>query len=78
MWAVLDAFLSKEAWAAIVYTQSSNEVGGRGCSGAAVGQRKKADDKKRLNLKSLAADFPTLRRRDYLMRMVGIMHKDHF
>ncbi len=33
---------------------------------------------KRLNLKSLAADFPKLRRRDYLMRMVSIMHKDQF
>ncbi len=78
MWAVLEAFVTKEAWAAIVYAQSSNAVGGQGCSGGAVGHRKKASDKKRLKLKSLAADFPKLRRRDYLIRMVSIMHKDHF
>ncbi len=49
----------------------------QGCFGGAVGQRKKASDKKRQNLKSLAADFTKLCRRDYLMRMVTIMHKDH-
>jgi hypothetical protein len=74
----LEAFVTKEAWAAIVYAQSSNAVGGQGCSGGAVGHRKKTSDKKRLILKSLAADFPKLCRVDYLMRMVSVMHKDQF
>jgi len=80
MWAVLEAFVTKEAWVAILYAilyaQSSYAVGGQGCSVGAVGHHKQASDKKCLNLKSRA--FPKLRRRDYLMRMVSIMHKDQF
>jgi hypothetical protein len=50
----------------------------KGCFGGAVGQRKKASDKKRQNLKSLAADFTKLCRQDYLMGTLTIMHKDSF
>jgi hypothetical protein len=49
-------------------------VGGKGCVGAAVGGRKTTGDQKCQNLQSLAKDFSKLRRRDYLMRMIAIMH----
>jgi hypothetical protein len=49
-------------------------VGGKGCVGAAVGGRKTTGDQKCQNLQSLAKDFAKLRRRDYLMRMIAIMH----
>jgi hypothetical protein len=71
---VLLAFVEKESWAAAVYAQSSNVVGGQGCTGAAVGGRKTTGDQKCQNLQSLAHDFNTIRRRDYLCRMIAIMH----
>jgi hypothetical protein len=74
LWAVLEAFGEKESWSSAVYAQSSFVVGGKGCVGAAVGGRKTTGDQKCQNLQSLAKDFAKLRRRDYLMRMIAIMH----
>ena len=74
LWTVLLEFEDKEAWSTKVYTQSSFVVGGESDVGAAVGARKTSGEVKRLNLQSLAKDFPTIRRRDFLCRLVTVMH----
>jgi hypothetical protein len=66
---VLLAFEDKEAWSTKVYTQSSFVVGGQSDVGAAVGARKTSSEAKKLNLQSLAKDFPTIGRRDFLCRV---------
>jgi hypothetical protein len=74
LWTILEAFVDKEAWSATVYAQTSNIVGGAGGSGSQIGGRKKAAEKKRLNLQSLAKDCHMIRRNDYLRRMISLMH----
>jgi hypothetical protein len=74
LWTVLLAFEDKEAWAAKVYEQSSFVVGGEPFTGAAGGARKTSTETKKLNLPSLAKDFSTIQRRDFLSRLVTIMH----
>jgi hypothetical protein len=74
LWAILEAFVEKEAWSTTVYGQTSNVVGGSGGSGAQIGGRKKAAEKRRLNLQSLAVDFHNIPGSDYLRRIIGAMH----
>jgi hypothetical protein len=73
----LAEFWSPGRGVVLAYLVEQLSIETQGCFGGAVGQRKKASDKKRQNLKSLAADFTKLCRRDYLMCMMTIMHKDH-
>jgi hypothetical protein len=74
LWTVLLASADKEASAAKVYEQRLFDVGGESFTGAAGGARKTSSESKKLNLQSLAKDFPSIQPRDFLSRLVTFMH----
>jgi hypothetical protein len=69
------SYLQKELWAAEVLRESTLAVGASG-SGQTVTARNKTQLERKLNLHRLAEAFVTLEPKDYLERVISIMHDE--
>jgi hypothetical protein len=74
---VLEAFQDKESWAAQIVKESSLAVGGAATGSAvAIAARSKVHLERKMNLRSLAHQYYTIPRKDYMERLISIMHSE--
>jgi hypothetical protein len=73
----LEAFQDKESWAAQIVKENSLAVGGsRTGSAVAVAARNKSQLDRKLNLRSLAHQYYSIPRKEYMERVISIMHAE--